>query len=97
VLLFTFIVGALGTWVPDNIKPIKAIFLSNSEKAFAYATIRSNIPLCARQWVAFNDGRDTTNLSRFRYDQAHDARAPEIEGPIFEDTEVEVAVPHSFQ
>jgi len=85
VLLFTFIVGALGTWIPDNIKPLRAIFLSHREKAIAYATIRSNIRWSARQWAAFGDGRDASNLSRFRDDPAHDPRALSIEGQIFED------------
>ena len=85
--MFTFIVGALGTWIPDNIKPLRAIFLSDREKAIANATIRSNIRWSARQWAAFGDGRDTSNLSQFRDDPVHNPRAPAIEGPIFEDAE----------
>jgi len=85
VLLFTFIVGALGTWIPDNKDALKAIFLSHREKTIAYATIRSNIRWSARHWAAFNDGRDTSNLSRYRDDTDHDPRAPTIEGAVFED------------
>jgi len=100
VLLFTFIVGALGSWIPDNIKALRAIFIPHREKAIAYATIRSNIRWSARQWITFNDGRDSSNLAKFRDDPVHNPRALAIEGPIFEDTEDqinEVAVADSFQ
>jgi len=91
VSLFTFIVGALGTWIPDNKKALKAIFIPHREKDIAYATIRSNIRWSTRQWIAFAEGRNFTNLSRFNV-PAHNPRAPTIEGAIFEpDDEVTVA------
>jgi len=96
VSLYTFIVGALGTWIPDNIKALRAIFLPHREKDIAYATIRSNIRWSTRQWTAFDEGKDYCNLSRFS-DPAHNPRAPTIEGAIFEDESDEVAVTDSFQ
>ena len=100
VSLFTFIVGALGTWIPDNYKALKAVFLTHREKAIANATIKSNIRWSTRHWIAFVDGRDSSNLSQFRGDPVHNPRAPAIEGPIFEDSDednTEVAVADSFQ
>ena len=39
VLLYTFVEGALGTWIPANSKPLDAVFLSGREKAIAIAIV----------------------------------------------------------
>ena len=72
-MLYTFVVGALGTWIPANSKPLAAVFLSGREKAIAIASVRSNIRWSARMWKAFCDGRDAHDLSEFR-DPKHNPR-----------------------
>jgi len=91
VILDTFIVGALGAWMPNNETLLNELNLGHRIKLIANACGESNLRWSQRQWAAFEDPRVRQNLHTFD-DEIHDPTATMEtlqEGSIFDDSDSE--------